>query len=212
MDKKLGIFFSILLFVFVVFIINDYKEQQNNKNDFEKQNAKTSEFAKTSDIRLNDAVVTLPDGNIIVGLEDGFSNYIPDDMRGVGEVRLEVSKMKTQFVSGVFKKHKPRLDAIVPMYVSADSNGGSMYIVLFWDRGDAAIEQSYMRLGGENVVVEKIDITSGVKNDSPQEYIVDVHYRTENILPIIKKLVITQNEAIIPVINGHFDSNGLVTK
>ena len=213
MNRSPKIIIACIIFLSVAALIaNGFIAQANKKAAFEKENQTVAGYADSTNSRLDNAVITLPDNTTLVGLKNGHGDYTAPDTKVNGTVDIEKSQLQTKFIPGVFGQSKPRLDAIVPMYVAGDSKGGSMYIVLFWDRGDSAIEESYMRLGGADVMVGEIKILPGAANDSRQEYQVDVVYRLEGRTEKSNQITSIPKESIVPVVAGHFDPNGLVSK
>ena len=211
-SRRLILLFTITLVVIAV-LAGSVVYQKNKKTDqVERRNSQVSAFAATSAARLASAVVTLPEGDILVGLENDKSTYKPANGTIQGTVNLLSRFLVTKFVPASSNGEAPRLDAIAPLFVMGDTKQGSMYVVLFQDRGDAAIEKSYVRLGGRDVVIEKIEIVPADGKDSAEEYRVSVRYRLEGRMEKTDALVSLPREAIVPVVDGHFDPKGLITK
>lgn len=199
--KKIVIVFSFIIVAALIgFGLKDMKEK---KAAFDTLNSTTANLASSTSSRVADSVVTLPDGNLIVGLHNNTSEYTSKYVSGKSTVSIQPELLKTKFVPGIFKTQKnPRLDAIVPMYVNADPLGGSLYVVLFQDRGDVALEKSYARIGCLSAEVESIDIIEADTNIKDQEYKVDIKYNKSS----------SKKEIIIPVIDGKFDPNLTITR
>jgi hypothetical protein len=144
-------------------------------------------------------VITLPNESTVVGLKNNKAKYVSKTNNVNGNLSLDEKFLTTKFVPGVYGKSDPRQDAIIPMNIYTDT---STYIVLFEDRGDAAIEKSYARLGS-NIDVRSVDILPTDGKIKGEEYRVSVKY----LLAIgsIKK------ETIIPVVEGHFDPKNTTT-
>jgi hypothetical protein len=87
------------------------------------------------------------------------------------------------------------------MKVTVDSKGGSTYVILFQDRGDVLLEKSYVRLGGTGIKVLRATILP-----NPDETLIKEEYR------VSIKFVSgnTEHETIIPVIDGHFSTEGVI--
>ena len=175
------------------------------------ENLKTAQYIATSQERVARAVVTLPDGNLLVTLVDGKGSYSPDTLaknknKGLVMVGQILGK---KLLPGVPGGMSPRLDLFVPMTVTHDSSGGSAYIILFGDRGDAAIERSYVRLGsdtGVSIISAKAIDADPTLTD--QEYRLDIVYTvkdSDNKKPPVQK------ETVVPVADGRFSTKGVVT-
>lgn len=199
-SKKVMVFLCFLIVALLLW--SGYKVHKDKLKAFEALNIKTENFAASTPSRVSEAVVTLPDGNLLVGLHDNISEYTSKYVVGKSTVTIQNKLLKTKFIPGIFeKKVDPRIDAIVPMYVNADSQGGSLYVVLFKDRGDVALEESYARLGGPSATVHSIEILPADTAIVGEEYKVDIMYTSSK-----------QKEVIIPVIDGRFDSKGTISK
>jgi len=212
MNKRSNIVTIVAFLIVGGLVLYSYNSQNTKKSEFAALGARVDGYASTTESRVKNSLITLPDGTILVGLKEGIGEYTSES-KLPGKVTLEANYLKTEFIPGEYKKADPRLDAIVPMYVSTDSHqGGSKYIVLFNDRGDAALEKSYARLGARDVQIESIDILQSDTNVKREEYKVDVHYKLEGTDSISGKYVSLPREVIIPVIDGHFDPKGTVSK
>ena len=209
MTKNFRIILAVLVLLVGFCFVYGFMSQTNKQTTLEKQNANVAGYADSIIPSVDSAVVTLPNGNVIVGLAGGNAQYTSSSTKTNGNVSLDTSLLQTEFIPGIVGGPKPRLDAVVPMYVTGDAQGGSMYIVLFWDRGDVSIEESYMRLGGPEVIIQKINILPGTGD---QEYQVDVAYKQEGVSQQTNQIVSISKELTVPVIGGHFYPNGLVTK
>lgn len=190
--------------VVFVLLVSGYNLKKAKIGEFEALQAKVTGFASTTLERIAKGVVTLPDGNMVVGLNNNIGLYKSETgASGVVEVKSEY--LKTKLIEGIYNKQTPRLDAIVPMHINVDSEGGSIYIVLFNDRGDAVIEKSYARIGGLGVIISEITTLPRDASIKGEEYRVYVTYKSRSDSTIIK-------EVIIPVVDGHFDPIGTISK
>ncbi len=188
--------------ILAILIFYSYKIEKNKRDKFETLNRNIASLAETTPSRINQSVVTLPEGNILIGLKDGYATYTPLS-KGKGEVKIFDSLVKTHMLRGVYKETSPRLDALVPMSVTGDSyDNGSLYIVLFQDRGNAAIEKSHARLGGIDVSVESIITLPTDGKIDKEEYQVSIKYLQKGI----------EKELIIPVIDGRFYPDGATSR
>jgi hypothetical protein len=194
---------TVLAFVIVgVLIWSNYSMNMAKKKEFAELGPKVAGYAETTGDRVAAAVITLPEGDTLVGLKDNYGTY-RSDYSAQGKVQVIPSLLKTNFTGGVYGVRDPRLDAIVPMYVDGDSEKGSTYVVLFNDRGDVALEKSYARLGGRDISVDSITMLTPDTSVAGEEYKVDITYKSAGG---------TQKEVIIPVIDGHFDPTRTETK
>ncbi len=215
MNKKYKNIFIFICFVIALsFVFSDYAKESAKINEFKSNQTKVSNYIYTSRDRVLNSVVTLPDRDQLVGIKNKIGNYITDDKK-MGQVTLDDKFLQTIFINGTYEKKDPRVDAVIPMYISSDSHGGSMYIALFNDRGDQAVEKSYARLGGRDVVIENIKL---IKNEAANltvddtEYKADIVYNLEGRKDGYNMYVKIPKEAIIPVVDGHFDPTHLVTR
>lgn len=167
---------------------------------FERAQQLTQSYALTSSERVGKSMITLPDGDMLVGLIDGEGTYKTTSTKSTGVVHLFLDKLVTSFFIGEEGVWDPRLDAIVPMSVSTDTYGGSLYVVIFWDRGDAAIERSYIRIGNTKTQVHSITVLPAEKINIKEEYRVQINYALSSG---------EEKQVLVPVIDGHFDANGL---
>ena len=113
------------------------------------QNSAVAHYFATSEERIKRAVVTLPEGDTIVGLHNGTATY-PYTMVAPKKVMSTVtigSILGRKLIPSSTLDTPARLDVFATMTVSNDAYGGSLYVVLFRDRGDAALERSYVRVG-----------------------------------------------------------------
>ncbi len=188
--------------ILVVLLTSNYITLNNRKERFNENSNKISNYADTTKDRIASSVITLPDGNLLVGMNNNIGYYASASEPNIGVINIDSGLLTTKFVEGVFDTKAPRLDAVVPMYVNSDSYGGSTYIVLFHDRGDAAIEKSHARLGKSGLIIESINILAPSGNIKGEEYRVSVLYKISSLL----------KEVIIPVVDGHFDPKGTISK
>ncbi len=198
--KKGGTVLAFLLVIFL--IIYSIKVNKDKEKAFEASSIQTEKYAETTRSRIADAVVTLPDGDLVVGLSNNVSEYQSQYGTEKSKVELESQFLKTEFIPGDYKKKvNPRLDAIVPMTVSIDSLGGSTFIVLFEDRGDVVLEKSYARIGKSSAIIKTLTFLAKDPDVIGQDYRISVIYTDGSG---------TDREVIIPVISGHFDPNEVV--
>lgn len=195
MNKRTKTIINIVAFLLLfVLIYSGFKSINNDKEEFKALQTNTQSFSNTTDSRVGNAVVTIPDGDTVVGLKNGIGVYKYIDKVTDGEVKIIDQYLKTKFIERSYQKQNPRLDAIAPMSVDVDSFGGSTYIVLFQDRGDVALEKSYARIGDLSVVIGSISILES--NEPGIEYKVMVSYTQKS-----KDKSIT-----IPVMDGRFNA------
>ena len=191
----------ISLAIIALLAIYGFHLEKIEKLEFDKLVTKISDYSFTTAQRVARAVVTLPEGDIIVGLKDGIGSYVSrSEEQGI--VTLVDDKLKTNLINGTYKKTNPRLDALVPMYITADSLGGSVFVILFEDRGDAAIEKSYARLGSTKVQIKEINTMPSDSEIVGEEYKVSIIFTNG----------LTDKEIIIPVVDGHFDPKNSISK
>lgn len=190
-NRRRIIFISIVIIIIIAIVVG-VKISNDNKRKFQAESAQVYSYSQTTNERVNTVVITLPEEDTLVGLNDGKGIYVSKAVGTEGTVTVDTSIMKTQFVPGVYKKTHPRQDALAPMNVSADTHGGSTYVDLFTDRGDVAIEKSYVRLGGTNVIVKNIStLPATAKNE---DYNVNIVYTVGT----------TPHAVTIPVVDGRF--------
>ena len=213
MSNRLNLTIKILSFAILIALISSgLVKNINEKQKFKKLGEQISNYQATTRLRIAKSVITLPEDSVLVGLENNSGLYDTRNGPKSGLITLEDSFLKTNFVSGVYEKIDPRLDAVAPMYINVDSHGGSKYIVLFNDRGDAAIEKSYARLGGADVVMQNIEFLPPLPESSDQEYRVHIIYKLEGLSRKTGSYVSIPKEVTIPIVDGHFDPSGTITK
>jgi len=202
MQKILKEVSTILSFILVIVLLwAGLVAEKDKREAFETLNRSVSNFTNSTPSRIAKSVITLPEGNILIGLKNGQESYISKD-GGKGLVIIQDSYIKTHMVSGIYKIKDPRLDAFAPMAISTDSMGGSLYIILFQDRGDVALEKSYARLGGTDVKVDSITTLPPDGAIKDEEYKVSVNYTQGGV----------KKEVIIPVIDGRFNPEGTISR
>ena len=204
MKKGLKVILVIASFSIVIaMIISNYTLENRKRGEFRMLEARVQGFADTTSDRVAKAVVTLPDGDKVVGLNNNKGDV----------VEIQNRYLKTEFIPGIYNRKDPRLDAIVPMYVSADSNGNSMYIVLFNDRGDVVLEKSHARLGNQTVIIDSISTLPADPNIAGEEYRVKVIYKLQGLKSKDSNQIVSiPKEVTIPVIDGHFDPSRTISK
>lgn len=197
--KKISIILSFILVI--ALLLAGLITEKNKREAFETLNKSVASFADSTPSRIAKSVITLPEGNILIGLKNGQESYVSKNQEK-GLAVIQDSYIKTHMIEGKYKIKDPRLDAVAPMSVSTDSMGGSLYVVLFQDRGDVALEKSYARLGGIDIKINNITAlpTDGTVKD--EEYKVKINYSQGE----------KKKEVIIPVIGGHFDPEGTISK
>lgn len=203
MKKTIGTVFSFII-VFAL-LVGGYYTKSSKWNEFKTLQTQVSGFANSTNERLEKAIVTLPEGNLVVGLNKYIGTYKYDPTSVDGEIKIENEHAKTKFLEGSYNERVPRLDVVVPMYVSEDKDEGSKYIVLFHDRGDTVIEKSYARLGAKTTMIESLSILPSDPNIKEEEYRVKILYKIDNKNSIIK-------EVIISVVDGHFNPKEVIDK
>ena len=204
MKKGLKVILVIASFSIVIaMIISNYTLENRKRGEFRMLEARVQGFADTTSDRVAKAVVTLPDGDKVVGLNNNKGDV----------VEIQNRYLKTEFIPGIYNRKDPRLDAIVPMYVNADSNGNSMYIVLFNDRGDVVLEKSHARLGNQTVIIDSISTLPADPNIAGEEYRVKVIYKLQGLKSKDSNQIVSiPKEVTIPVIDGHFDPSRTISK
>ena len=202
----------ILIMALLGVVLYEYGIYRSKKQKFEAISAEVASYSQTTLSRINQAVVTLPEESSIVGLKEGKGSYTSAKFGGKGTITISSDMLATAFISGVYNKTQPRQDAIVPMYISRDSKGGSIYLMLFNDRGDTVIEKSFARLGSKSVEIESIQILPNDTDKKDQEYKVSVSYKIDGIDNTTGKAIRVKKGVIIPVVDGHFDPKGTVSK
>ena len=204
MKKGLKVILVIASFsIIIAMIISKYTLENRKRGEFRMLEAKVQGFADTTEDRVAKAVVTLPDGDKVVGLNNNKGDV----------VEIQNRYLKTEFIPGIYNRKDPRLDAIVPMYVNADSNGNSMYIVLFNDRGDVVLEKSHARLGNQTVIIDSISTLPADPNIAGEEYRVKVIYKLQGLKSKDSNQIVSiPKEVTIPVIDGHFDPSRTISK
>jgi hypothetical protein len=199
MKNKTKTIIKICAFILLFLLLwGGYKIDKNRVSEFKSLQALTQSYSTTTIERVANSIVTLPDGNTVVGIKDFIGLYKYTD-GSTGKAEITHKYIKTSFVEGEYGGKLPRLDAIVPMYVDIDSLGGSTFIVLFQDRGDAVLEKSYARIGDQSVVIGDIYIKPGEQKD--EEYRVSVDYSQRS----------AKKSIVIPVIDGHFNAERVIT-
>lgn len=199
--KTLGKVLAFIIFFALIWV--GVKVNRDKRIAFENLNMSMENLSTSTPSRIANAVVTLPDGNIIVGLKDNKAEYTSEDKKFRGSVSIKEENIETKFIPGIFEtKSTARLDAVVPMSVTGDSYDGSLYIVLFQDRGYTALEKSYARLGGLDVKINSITMLPQDGIAMNQEYRVSIKYTQSS----------QDKEVIIPVMDGRFDPDGAITK
>ena len=204
MKKGLKVILVIASFSIVIaMIISNYTLENRKRGEFRMLEARVQGFADTTSDRVAKAVVTLPDGDKVVGLNNNKGDV----------VEIQNRYLKTEFIPGIYNRKDPRLDAIVPMYVNADSNGNSMYIVLFNDRGDVVLEKSHARLGNQTVIIDSISTLPADPNIAGEEYRVKVIYKLQGLKSKDSNQIVSiPKEVTIPVIGGYFDPSRTISK
>ncbi len=209
MNKNRAIFRKIFVFVITGLLIwGGVQSRQNTERLIKEENEKVAGYNQTTIDRLKNSVVTLPEEDTIVGLQNGFGDFMLESTLKKGRVEILTEYFITYFIPKTDKKNKARLDALVPLYVEGDSHGKSLYIVLFEDRGDAALEKSHARLGGGSVVVDTMEILPKDEKNPLEEYRVKVIYSKEGLDATTGSLKILPKEVIIPIVDGRFDEEG----
>ena len=190
----------------------ELKTYINKRQKFEALTAEIASYSTTALTRINKAVVTLPEEDILVELKEGKGTYTSVKFGGKGTITTKSDMLATSFMSGIYNKTNPRQDIVVPMYISKDSQGGSIYLMLFYDRGDTVVEKSFARLGNKNVVVDSIQIIPSDPEKKGQDYRVEVAYKVDGIDNVSGKAAQIQRRVVIPVVDGHFDPKGTISK
>ncbi len=199
MKNKTKKIIKICAFILLLLLLwGGYRINRSKMSEFNALQTLTQSYSATTIERVANSIVTLPDGNTVVGIKDFIGLYKYTD-GSTGKAEIAHKYLKTNFIEGAYRGKSPRLDALVPMTVDIDSLDGSTFIVLFHDRGDVALEKSYARIGDISVVIGDIYITKGEKSD--EEYRVTIDYSQRSI----------PKKIIIPVIDGHFNAERAIT-
>ncbi len=213
MRKRFLLSFLIALGLLVgFFLMRQYENVQKEKALTAQiaENVAVVKLSRTSNDRLMKAVLTLPDGDSLVGLRDGTGTYpyIGGNKKIVtGTVKVGTI-LASKFIQNNTIGGTARMDVFAPITLSGDSNGGSTYVVLFRDRGDAVIERSYVRLGGAtSVVIKSCTILEPDATIPNEEYRLDVTFEVTH-----GKKNVVKTETIIPVVDGLFSTLGVVTQ
>lgn len=195
--------FAPLILVTILLLLGR-KFHMDSIKAIETENSRVEEFSKTTLSRVKTSVITLTEGDTLVELLNGVGNFNLPSQKTSGSIKILSEHLITHFLPKTSVETMPRLDALVPMSVSGDSNGDSLYIVLFQDRGDSAIEKSHARLGGASVVVESITILPKDETIPSEEYKIKVLYYHEGIDEQSGNLKTLPREVVISVTDGHF--------
>lgn len=196
MDKNLKIIGIIFAFMGLLLLIwGANKSNIDKRKEIKILNEKIPSYVETTLARVNKAVISIPDEEILVGLLDGKGGFTSKINGKINNVDIIGNHIATKFIEGAYNKKDPRMDTIAPMYIDNDMFDGSMYVVLFQDRGDVALEKSYARIGGSNVVIDDIEILSPDQNIKDEEYRVLIKYKQGS----------NKKEVTLAVIDGHFD-------
>ena len=216
MRKRFWVPFLVVLSIFIgLFIVRQIRYARSEKLIHEEmaENLTIAKYSTSSSERLMKAVLTLPEGDALVGLHDGTGiyPYIGSDKKiTTGTVKLGAI-LGRKFIQRDSSGRTARLDVFVPMTLSGDSSGGSTYVVLFRDRGDSVIERSYVRLGGATTVTIKTCKVLEPDTEVPnEEYRLDITFEVAHVDHGKKSNVTT--ETIIPVVDGSFSTLGVVTE
>ena len=214
MKKKSRRILRVISFLILILLVGGaIRSVDNKKHKWMERSEEIADYEEGSLMRVNKSVITLPEEDVLVGLKDGIGTYTSKMQKADGVITVKSEFLKTQFVLGEYEKKDPRQDVVVPAYISTDSHGGSMYVILFNDRGDAAIEKSYARLGGKNIVIQDIRMLQfAPENKEKQEYLVDIFYKSEGLDSATGSLMSKSKEVIIPVVDGHFDPENTVSR
>ena len=179
MKNKTKKIIKICAFILLLLLLwGGYRINRSKMSEFNALQTLTQSYSATTIERVANSIVTLPDGNTVVGIKDFIGLYKYTD-GSTGKAEIAHKYLKTNFIEGAYRGKSPRLDALVPMTVDIDSLDGSTFIVLFHDRGDVALEKSYARIGDISVVIGDIYITKGEKSD--EEYRVTIDYSQRSI-------------------------------
>jgi hypothetical protein len=187
--------------IVAILIVSGVNLKNTKLSEFKALKDQIQKFEETTQNRIAKGVITAPEGNIVVGLENNIGNY-KSTMGTKAKVEIWDRFLKTKFIPGSYGGQTPRLDAVVPMHIDTDSLGGSTYIVLFNDRGDTVIEKSYARIGGSDVKIKEIVILPADESIKTEEYKIYTSYTYKS----------ADKEVTIPVVDGHFVSEGITTE
>lgn len=196
MNKNWRMVIIILSFLGLFLLIwGANKSNIDKRKEINMLNEKIPTYVNTTLARVNKAVISIPDEEILVGLLDGKGGYTSKINGKINNVDIIGTHIATKFIKGVYNKKDPRMDTVVPMYIDNDMFNGSMYIVLFQDRGDVALEKSYARIGGSNVAIKDIKMLDPDQNIKDEEYRVHIVYKQGT----------SEKEVTLAVVDGHFD-------
>ncbi len=177
----------------------------------EAENARVEALLTTSEERLETSVITIPDmKDVLVGLVDGKGVFpLAPGSSAQGMVMLGAERAP-MFVEGVLGGTSPRADVIAPLYINTGGSGTFVYIVLFQDRGDAALMKSFAFIG-DRTEIEYIKVTPE-ETTSMNEYLVHIGYLVRGDDEPMSATPTISKETIIPIRDGLFVPEETVTK
>lgn len=195
MKKGFRIGISIISFLILgLLIYGGHLAMEKKIREFNLKEQEVAGFAETTINRINKAVLTLPENDTLVGLKEGIGSY--QYYGSAASARIDEDSITTNFIPGIYQARDARTDALSVLRLSDDSYGGSTYVILWNDRGDAALEKSYARVGGNGTKVASITTHATDGTVGGEEYRVDIEY--------INKSALESKHLIIPVVDGHF--------
>lgn len=168
-SKKQIIYFSILvviLFILLLFVkpsLSQIAAENQLKEALATENAYMESLLSTSSLRLQNAAITIPETNQLVGLTHGNGKFETGSSANVGTLTV-LTPIVTKFIPGVLHTNSPRIDILAPMAINYGGSGNFIYIVLFNDTGQAAIEKSYAFLG-DRVIITSINLIEAQGNE-----------------------------------------------
>lgn len=200
MNKKYVILIlSLLLILGISFLF--YNNVSKIKKEIKLENSTKEMLMKESKQRLVNAVITLPETKIIVGLKNGSGHFDDIESQRVGDIKMG-SIFKTYFLPREYQgRPASRVDAMTSLNIM-ENDVNSTHIFLFEDRGDTAIQKSSVSLGGDKKVM---DISILPKEVQGEDYRVKITYQssiinTKSILDFKNSI----KNVIIPIKDGHF--------
>jgi len=171
------------------------KKNNDALTEQKQQDAKVQGFLATTKDRVESAVLTLPPEDALVGLKDGQGAVRVDKDHSTAESVKLGGILATEFLPNIKNVRPARLDVLAPLQLISSTFGNHTYIILFQDRGDVALEESYADFGADATIESAIIIPA---KTSAEDYEADMRYSNKT----------GAQEKIISVVGGHFNEPG----